>query len=269
MLLTASLAVSFLLSTGPAAPPSSCEPAFTTRFPELTPVFKEAAYFRRLAQEGKTSFTDLVKQGAKLQKFAGHELERIQSAACSLEEEETRRFDACVSPVQWGCESVPPAIDWSLLKGVPKNEDEALAYALSLPQDGAGVDLLSDTVSFAGGCGDFGCAPASIALPALLGEPEKVERIVTLAARPGFFGQRALQRLEVLGSTLAKAKCEGDGWRPESPEKMKAVLEHLEAQRSALTGKGTQATRVLKALQRLAAALKHGLPTAKCKVPGD
>jgi hypothetical protein len=73
----------------------------------------------------------------------------------------------------------------------------------------------------------------------------------------------------VLGSTLAKATCEGDGWRPKSPEELKAVREHLEAQRSALTGKGAQATRVRQALQRLVTALKRGLPTATCKVPGN
>lgn len=271
MLLSASLAVSLVLAAEPAAPPPpSCEPAFTSRFPALAPLFSEAARFRRAAKEGGTSLTDLVKQGAKLEKRAGRELERLQSSGCDLGEEDTRRFDACVSPVQWGCESVLPSLDWRLLKDVPKSGDEALAYALSLPEDGSsGVDLLSETVSFAGGCGDFGCAPGSVSLPAMLGEPEKVERLVTLAARPGLFGQRALQRLEEMGSTLAKATCEGGGWRPASPAELKALVERLEARSSGLTGKDVQSRRVRQALRRLAAALKRGLPTKKCEMPGD
>jgi hypothetical protein len=154
------------------------------------------------------------------------------------------------------------------LKDVSKSGDEALAYALSLPEDGGGVDLLSETASFAGSCGDLGCAPRSIALPSPLGEPEQVEQLVTLAARPGLFGQCALERLEALGSTLAKATCEGGGWRPDSPAQQKALVERLEARRSGLSGKDARASRVRQALHRLAAALKRGLPGKKCALPG-
>jgi hypothetical protein len=211
MLLSASLAVSPLSAAPADPPPPACEPAFSARFPALAPLFTEAGRLRRAAREGGASLSGLVKQGATLEKRAGRELERIQSAGCELEEEDVRRFDACVSPVRWGRESVPSSLDWRLLKDVPRSGDEALAYALSLPEGGGGVDLLSETASFAGGCGDFGCAPGSLALPSLLGEPEQVEQLVTLAARPGLFGQRALERLETLGSTLAKASCEGGG----------------------------------------------------------
>jgi hypothetical protein len=269
MLLSTSLAVSLaVLSAGPEAPqPPSCEPAFTSRLPSLAPVFTAAERFRQAARDGKTSFTDLVKQGAKLEAQAAETLDQIQSAGCELNAGDTQRFDACISPIQWSCEGVPPSIDWKVLKDVPKSEDEALAYALTLPEGGAGVDLLSEKVSFAGGCGDFGCAPNSIALPWALNEPEKVDQLVTLATRPGFFGQRALQSLEGMGRTLAKATCELDGWRP-SPKEQKALVEHLEARRSDLTGKGAQATRVRQALHRLAAALKRGLPKKECERPG-
>ena len=127
---------------------------------------------------------------------------------------------------------------------------------------------VTEKANFAGGCGDFGCAPGSIALPSMLGEPEKVEQLVKLATRSGLFGQRALQSLEGMGSTLAKARCEGGGWRPESDKEKKAVLAHLESQRAALTEKSPQVTRVRKALQSLGAALKRGLPKKACERPG-
>lgn len=131
------------------------------------------------------------------------------------------------------------------------------------------MDLLSEKASFAGGRGDFGCAPGSIALSSLLGEPEQVEQLVTLAARPGFFGQRALERLEALGGTLAKATCEGGGWCPGSPAQREALVERLEARRSGLTGKDARARRLRQAPHRLAAALKRGPPTKKCAMPGS
>ena len=129
------------------------------------------------------------------------------------------------------------------------------------------MDLLSESAGFSGGCGDFGCAPGSVALPVLLEEPKPVGMLVTLAARPGFFGQRALHALERMGSTLAKATC-SSGWRPQSPEQLKEVLARLEAQRMALSAKGAQAERVRKALQRLEAALKRGVPEKACEPPG-
>jgi hypothetical protein len=101
MLLSASLAVSLVLCAAPAEPPPpACEPAFSARFPALAPLFSEAARFRRAAHEGQTSFSERVKQGATLEQRAARELERIQSVGCELEEEDARRFDACVSP---GC----------------------------------------------------------------------------------------------------------------------------------------------------------------------
>lgn len=114
------------------------------------------------------------------------------------------------------------------------------------------MDLLSETAGFAGGRGDVGRAPRSMALPSLLGEPEKVAQRVPLAAWPGFFGRRALERLESMGSTLAKATCEGGGWRPGSRARSKALVERLEARRSGLAGKDARTQRVRQALHRLA-----------------
>jgi hypothetical protein len=84
MLPSASLAVSLVLSAA--------------WFPALAPLFTEAARFRRAANEGKASFSALVKQGAALEKRAARELERIQSAGYGLEEEDARRFDGRTSP---------------------------------------------------------------------------------------------------------------------------------------------------------------------------
>ena len=42
------------------------------------------ASFRVAVEGGKTSFTDLVNQGAQLQKLAAKEQEKIQSMACGL-----------------------------------------------------------------------------------------------------------------------------------------------------------------------------------------
>lgn len=70
-------------------------------------------------------------------------------------------------------------------------------------------------------------------------------------------------------STLAKATCEGGGWRPGLAPKLKALVARLEARRAGLTGKDAQASRVRQALHRLAAALMRGLPTRQCQQPGD
>lgn len=270
MSLISPLVVSLVvLSAAPDAPEEEeavlpCDPAFASKFKSVEPVFTATARFRQAAGEGKTSFTELVKQGDALRKLATQNLEEIQNVGCDLSLEETKRFDACVAPVKWGCEGTPPIIDWTLLKDVPRDEDGKTVYALNE----AGLDLLSENLSFAGGCGDFGCAPRSIALPSLLADTGKVDQLVTLAARPGFFGPRAARSLEVMGTTLAKATCEGGGWRPESPEALKGLVAHLDARGSALTEKSTQATRARKAVQKLSAALKRGLPKKTCKMPG-
>ena len=124
-------------------------------------------------------FTRVVERGNALRKEAMHALDSIQAAGCALDPEETKRFDACLAPLRWGCEAVPPSVDWSSLAAVRKRGDEALAYELTVSAD---VDLLSGDVRFDGGCGDFGCASQSVSLPAMLGNSKQVDAWVTLAA---------------------------------------------------------------------------------------
>lgn len=250
-----------LMSSVPTAPAPGCDAAFRARFPALDALFTSASAFRAQAAAPHASFTRVVEQGNALRKAAAAALDTLQGAGCDLRPEDGQTFDACLSPLQWGCEGVPPGIDWSALAAMPKKGDEAQAYALTV----AGVDLLTGTPLFEGGCGDFGCAPQSVSLPGVLGEPKEVEAWVTLASGKGRFSARALAALEQLGKALTQAACTGEeSWRP-APAERTALIQQLDAKRAKLARGG----RLGRALAAISAGLSKGPPAKTCDRPGE
>jgi len=245
-----------------AAAPTSCDTAFRARFPALGKLFEDAAGFRAAAAASHASFTRVVKRGNALRKEAAGALEAIQGAGCELSASDTKGFDDCLAPIQWSCEGIPPGIDWSGLKDLPKESEEVLAFGLT----SAGLDLLSGDVRFDGGCGDFGCAPKSVSLPGLLAHSKEVEQWITLASGKGGFAKRAVGAFERLGETWAQARCVGaESWRPTDAER-KSVEAQLEGRRAGLKGKGT--ARLGHALGVLVSGLEKGVPAEVCASPG-
>jgi hypothetical protein len=228
----------------------------------LEKLFEDAAGFRAAVVVPRASFTRSVERGNALRKEAAGALEAIQGAGCDLPAADTQVFDACLAPIQWSCEGVPPGIDWSGLKDLPKQSEEVLAFGLT----GAGLDLLSGDVRFDGGCGDFGCAPKSVSLPGLLANSKEVEQWVTLASGSGVFARRAVAAFERLGTTLAQARCVGaESWKPTEVER-EALVKELEGRRSSLKGKGSE--HLGHALEVLAKGLAKGVPAEACASPG-
>lgn len=256
--------ISVLIAASPA--PSQCPSKFTARTPALRTLFAQAAGFRFAVREGKRTFTSLVKRGDALSKSAARQLEAIHSAGCGASSADSERLDVCLAPLQWGCESIAPRVDWNSLAPVKKTADETLAYAVSDP-GGSGIDLLAPRADFAGGCGDFGCAPRSVALPPLLKDVEELQRLATLASHPSFFGRRARRAIEALATTVRQARCVDERWKP-SPGEVKSVVAHLAAARRKLAGKRRAAKAARTALGHLEKALAAGLPAETCEMPG-
>jgi len=246
-----------ILSVG-ATP--TCDAPTRAKFSQLTGLFSATAQVRD-AISAKKSLGEVVPLARRALAAGQRAQPKVQELACGLDD--THAFDACVAPVIWSCESVPMAIDWEAMKGLSRTADEEKAWTL---MSQGGVDLLTPAPSFAGGCGDNGCAPQSVAVPNALVTGDGLDAWLSLARGDSALAGAAQQALHSLADTISGASCV-DAGQGATKAQLQSAADKLDKFRVGLAP--SQAATVGAPVDALAKAIRKGVPKKKCAIPGE
>jgi hypothetical protein len=221
------------------------------KYPKLIALVGDAAKFREDAKRPEASFSALVARGRAL--AARMSAPENGPEPCGLPGD-VAALDACLEPIQYGCEAVPATIRWSFLDPVLRAPDEEIAYSL----DGLVLDGSKDLLAVC--CGDFGCAPGGVGLPAALSGTGGFISLTRLAEMNTPLGRDAFAALTASADAAATPKCGCFA----SDVAVGAVSAEDAARATRDDDHGKAERRALKALVH---RLRHP-PPVTCKLPG-
>lgn len=227
--------------------------ALFQKFPEIGKVAKLAGELRT-SMDKKKPFADLIRQAVELDDLARKTLD-IREQGCG--DADSSRMERCLKPVEWSCESFPPAVNF-----------QAIAKLATTPEEKATLrffDVLKDGELFHTCCNDFGCLQDGVGAPTKLEGAGSLAEFLKLALAKGEFAERARRVLEASPASLAGAKCRCPETEFNSAQE---VAQEFRNAGKAITQTTEPHASVRKALEQIDLQLKKGFPLAVCAMPG-
>lgn len=236
------------------------------QFPSLADIIFAIEDLKETAKKPDASFREAYLSADAVRRMAEERLGDIQNVGCA----DNPGLSECLDPIHWICEAVPPTLGIGLFKDTRMTREESLLFALQppiydqAPEEKTASFFFEPKNFFELCCGDFGCADGVGALWEFTHQ-RWVHDLVELASVPGEYGDLALHSLERSLRGVKNATC-SCGWYGD--KERKAVLKNLKTSHRRISGPPDRHRRVEEAVRSLEQAIRSGVPSDPCALPG-